>query len=542
MCRAAVLTLVGVIAFVRVSVAGDFDFKPSSHPVAPPKRPATHAKAPARPVRDPVAIPAPAPAPTPAVAAALAPAPAPDRAPAPARSAEPVAVNLPSAAPLVTSAPPSVVTSATLLGATAPSASLTIPGLGARGAALAPPSVEWNGSMRFRYEARSILDYRVPGQLKRPVTQQLDEAGDQSLMRLRVGAKVKFSPLVRGEFVVQDARVMGIEGAPGTAIANMDLFDAYVDVDSIFGAPLVARVGRQVLTYGDEKILAGSNWGNPGRGWDGVRLRFQPKGWQVDAFGTWVMEGRVEGNDRMFSGADALWKGAPGIECEGYAFARSFGDTSFTSERGGPKGSLDDLTSGARFRARRGAAEVRLEGAAQSGKRAGDRVAARFATARASWEFHGTRKPRLTLEGNWASGDADPTDGKAGRFDPIYWGNHGYQGAMDIFDESNSRDLALMTSLQATRLLNLQCEYHQFTLADAHDAWYDDSGNALRRDATGASGTAVGSELDLTARWDPRSGLGLLAGVSSFIPGHFVHQTGGAPQQDWGFLQMTVTF
>jgi hypothetical protein len=396
--------------------------------------------------------------------------------------------------------------------------------------------------MRFRYEARSVLDYRVPGALKRPATQRLDEAGDVSLMRLRLGANVKFSPLVRGEFVVQDARVMGVEGSPGAAIANMDLFYAFVDVDSIGRAPLSARIGRQVLEYGDGNVVAGSGWGNPGRGWDGLRLRLAPKGWQVDGFATWVMEGRVEGNDRMFSGADILWKGSPVVEIEGYAFARSFGDTSFTSERGGPKGSLADLTSGARLRWKRGTTEVKLEGAVQSGQRAGDRVDARFGTARASHEFKGAKKPKLAFEANWASADPNAADGVANRYDPIYWGNHGVQGTLDIFGRANALDVAAQGSVQWSKALNLLAELHRFQLVDARDSWFDDSGTALRRDAAGASGRDVGMEADLTVRWDARPGVGVLGGLSHFTPGAFVKNTGGAPQLNWVFTQMTVAF
>ena len=504
---------------------------------------------------EPAAPRTPAPAPNPAAAAvvaapvtphapdapasvtAAAPTPAPPPAPKPAAPELVAAVVAPPPPPA-----PAVAASQAPVVAATPTAALSIPGLGGKGGAAAgPPAMAWTGSMRFRYEARSVLDYRVPGTLKRPSTQRLGEAGDVSLMRLRVGANVKFSPLVRGEFVVQDARVMGVEGSPSATVDNVDLYYALVDVDSLGGAPLSARIGRQILEYGDGFVISPSNWGNPGRAWDGARLRWAPKGWQVDAFTTWVMEGRVEGTDRLFSGADALWKGAKTLEVETYAFGRSYGDTSFTPEKGGAKRSLHDVTSGARARWRPGRAELRAEAAVQRGNRAGDAVRAGSWVARAAYEFPHPRKPKLAFEASWASGDAD-NDGTAKRWDPLFWNSHFTQGSANIFGRMNSSCLSASGSLQAGKKLNVQLDAHHFRLANARDAWYDDSGTALRRDATGAAGRDVGVEADLTTKWDPRAGVGLQVGWSHFAPGSFVRRTGGSPALDWGWVQMTVTF
>jgi hypothetical protein len=409
-------------------------------------------------------------------------------------------------------------------------------------APISGPSVTWNGQLRFRYETRSILDYRMPGALKRPATQSLDESGDVANMRSRIGARVRFAPNVSGEFLAQDGRVMGVEGSPGGVLDNVDLYLAFADLDSLGGHPLALRVGRQVLSYGDQRVVAGSDWGVGERAWDGARVRFAPKGWQADAFVTWIMEGRVSGKDRVFSGADVLWKGRPGTELEGYAFARSYGDTGFVSEHGGPHGTLDDVTSGGRAHWAKGRFDARTEAAVQTGTRAGDRVRASFSATKVALDLPGRGKPRLALEYVYASGDANASDGRVQRWDPLFWGNHGYLGTMDIAGCGNIRDANAGLTVKPHAGWSVGTEAHRFSLADAHDGWADDAGTVLRRDATGAAGRDVGSEIDLTVRHDLKGLSSVAGGWSHFLPGTFVRRTGGAPQEDWAFLQLTIAF
>ena len=42
--------------------------------------------------------------------------------------------------------------------------------------------------------------------------------------------------------------------------------------------PLGLTLGRQVLNYGDNRLVADSNWGNFGRTFDGAKLRYEKKG------------------------------------------------------------------------------------------------------------------------------------------------------------------------------------------------------------------------------------------------------------------------
>lgn len=401
--------------------------------------------------------------------------------------------------------------------------------------------IAWEGQLRYRYEARTLLDYRVPGTFGRAGTQTLGERGDLSIMRTRVGATVRMAPQVRGYFVLQDARTMGAEGSPSGTLANVDLYHAYVDLDSVGQHPLSVRVGRQTLAYGEGRVVAGADWGNAGRAYDGARVRWTPARMQIDGFVSWISEGRLIGQDRLLSGVDGMFKSKRGHELEAYHFRRSFGDASWTSESG-RKGALMDATSGLRMRVLQPRFDVRAEAATQNGQRASDAVRAWFFVGRVTADLRGAWKTKVFGEYMRATGDEDPTDGKFQRFDPVYWGGHNYQGALDVAGASNLRDQCAGISTTPAKGWTLQAEGHVFRLDQPRDVWVDDAGTTLRRSAAGTAGNTLGRELDASLRWDTRGKVSILAGASRFWAGDFVRSTGGGTDLNWGYLQLAVGF
>jgi carbonic anhydrase len=470
------------------------------------------------------------------------------------RSAPPAIPSGPALASLEAGAAPALTPATTVTVPAKPVAAVTVPVAGttvsttttvtAAAPAGAPGTglpIIWEGQLRYRYETRTVLDYRVPGTFKRPATQRLDELGDVSIMRTRLGSTIRLAPNVSGYFNIQDARTMGAEGSPKATMANVDLFLAYVDLDSIGRQPLSLRAGRQVLACGDGRLVSGADWGNSGWGYDGARVRYAPKGWQLDAFGAWISEGRLTSNDRLFGGVDLTWRQIAGLDVAAYHYARSFGDTGFVAE-GGRKGGIHDGTSGARARWKKGRLDARVEGALQRGNRAGDPVHSWFGVSRTTVELPGAWKPRVQGEFLYATGDRNPTDGSAQRFDPLYWGSHLYQGPIDLVGAGNLRDVSGGVAMQPRKSWSLQSEFHDFTLLEARDAWMDKAGTTLRRDVTGTSGTHLGQELDVAARWDARQRVSVMSGWSHLWIGDFVKHTGGGRDVDWAYLQLVTSF
>jgi hypothetical protein len=402
-------------------------------------------------------------------------------------------------------------------------------------------SITWEGEWRYRSESHMQFDYRVPGTFGRPVSQSLGARGDFAVMRTRLGAMLEIRSWVRGFLRLQDARTMGAEGSPPGSLGNLHLYSAWLDFDSLARQPLQLRVGRQGLGYPEGRILDGSEWSNSGRGFDGARLRWTPGHARFDGFATWMHEGGLTGHDRLLSGLDALWRSGSGFEAEAYHFVRSFGYAAWRSELGN-WGGIHDATTGLRARAVRGALELALEGAVQRGQRAGDPVKAGFGAGRLTADLQSAWKTRVFAGHARSSGDPDPTDAVFQRFDRVDWGGHGLRGTPGITGESNLSDWCGGLTAQPAPGWTVRSEYHLLSLAQARDVWVDDAGTTLRRDLSGAAGTAVGREFSAAVRWDSRARPSVLVGGSWFWRGEFVRKTGGGGDAGWGFAQLSLGF
>src|SRR5687768_9316055 len=110
------------------------------------------------------------------------------------------------------------------------------------------------------------------------------------LSRFRFNATVTPSKVLSFQAQVQDARVakktVGPTGAPFKA--PFDLRTAFADVGSATG-PISARVGRQELVYGEQRLVGHVSWLNAARTFDAAKVTFRTKAFQVDAFGASVV-------------------------------------------------------------------------------------------------------------------------------------------------------------------------------------------------------------------------------------------------------------
>src|ERR1051325_9682633 len=108
----------------------------------------------------------------------------------------------------------------------------------------------------------------------------------------------------------------------------IDLHQAYVSLGNHKEFPVSLKVGRQELSYGDERVVGAFNWNNIGRVFDAAKLRWQNSWFAADAFA-----GRViipdDNNFNMpndydwFSGVYASTKLIPKQTTEFYFLSRN---------------------------------------------------------------------------------------------------------------------------------------------------------------------------------------------------------------------------
>lgn len=235
---------------------------------------------------------------------------------------------------------------------------------------------------------------------------------------------------------------------------------AFVDI----GAPasrVALRAGRQELVYGDQRLVGHVSWLNAARTCDGARLTLRTSPFSVDAFAVSVVRTLVDEFDR--SGAGNRFAGAyatttriiPGATVEPYLFWKR--DVNLRGERGAV-GDLQHATAGARIAGKLPARlDYGVEMALQRGSLAAEDVRAWAGHWQLRAPLPGPGAMTLTGEYNFASGDADSSDGVRGTFDQLYPTPHDKTGLADQVGWKNIHHLR--ASVEFTPLKGLPLLY-----------------------------------------------------------------------------------
>lgn len=378
--------------------------------------------------------------------------------------------------------------------------------------------------------------------------------------RLGVGAKPCDWFKIYGE--LQDAREIGstrIVGGtnPNLEEGTLDWRQGWIALGDPREFPLGLSIGRQLLAYGDERLIGAFDWNNVGRRFDSLTLRFQTAdypGW-IDFFAANVVVNDDNHFDDQADWADDFFGLYGHTEklnkhiLEAYALYRDKED----AVNAGAKRQV--YTLGARFTTKPAMKpwDYWVEFAGQFGHV--QTPGGQFGETSAAWADHlafagtiglgytftnCTWNPRLAIEYNYASGDEDPTDGDSGTFDNLYPTNHKFYGFIDLFAWKNIHNPHLVLAVKPLETVTVQLDGHLFWLAENQDAWYRASGAPVRRDASGNSSSFVGSEIDLTVVWKAHKHVSVLAGYSHFFTGDFVKDTGKHSDADFFYTQVTL--
>ncbi len=400
------------------------------------------------------------------------------------------------------------------------------------------------------------------------------------LHRFRIGMAIKPVDWLKIYGQGQDSReidsdrvnVPGLAGAEGD-----DAFDfrqGYVELANYQVFPLGLKVGRQELSYGDERLVGSFDWNNFGRVFDAVKIRLeQPRFW-VEAFGSRVVlteRDKVNPDDShdWFSGVYFSTTYIPIQTTDFYVFYRDKGDNNPDLQ---PVNAWSKVGVGNGPAARFAAIGTRIK--STPGKLAGFDYEGEFvyetgdvwATNRASKQSSlsafaahvgggytlesNSTKPRFGLEYNYARGDHNPRDGTSQSFQNLFPTNHKVLGQMDLFAWRNIHDGRVQFKLSPCKKMTFQIDYHALFLADTSDFWYRANGITPVRQKTpagkdvrtiGASSFA-GHELDVKVGYQVCKNLKLEGGYSHFFAGTYLKDTGAHGDADFGYVQALLQF
>lgn len=374
------------------------------------------------------------------------------------------------------------------------------------------------------------------------------------LQRARLGMKITpndwFSFYVQGqssfEFDSDRPNVPGALGAEGDDA--IDLRQAYIKLGS---KDFNVTIGRQILSYGDERLVGSFDWNNIGRTFDAVKVHYGTEAWSLEGFASSVVvpdeddfnqsdlfDGNETGRNQIFSGlyfSNKTW--LPFQTTDAYVFhlheEYSVGDTNF-------------FTLGSRVKAdpkKLNGFDYEAEMAVQLGEVKGGDLSAFAGHWGAGYNWlKSPIKPRLGIEYNYSTGDGDAADGDVDTFQNLFPTNHKFYGYMDVFSWQNMHNPAVSFSVQPTKTVKLQLDYHAFWLAETSDAWYRANGVTKVRPVKSDASSFVGTELDFTVSWKATKNLSFLAGYSHFFSGDYAKATGASDDADFGYVQAILEF
>ena len=379
-----------------------------------------------------------------------------------------------------------------------------------------------NDQFGFTFEERTRWEEKDGVNFGKSVNQQ------DMLSRIRIGADYTPFSWLTISAMGQDARApfYGVT-APNTIRDTMDLQEAYIELFRKSKTGFGAIVGRQMLSFGESRLVGSPQWSNVSRTFDTGRLYFRTPNMRLevlmvspvkvlpDAFNTPDLGERIWG---MYYTFTSVWHGA---NFDAYALRHS------QNKIGGwtGAGTLGTDSFGGRFFGPLpGKFAYSFEGVGQTGHVGllTQRAYAWFAGATQKSTVFG-RSLDFSLEYKAASGTAKGS-ATSGTFDQLSPANHDKFGQQDLFGWRNLRTLKSLETLGLNKSFALNLMYTDLWLASATDSLYNSAGSAISTSKLGNAGTRVGQGLDSFVTY--KHGAHLFgAGVGHFFKGQFVDET-----------------
>jgi len=367
------------------------------------------------------------------------------------------------------------------------------------------------------------------------------------LTRVRFNTTVTASTVLSFQAQVQDARVARKTVGPTAAPfqAPFDLRQGFADIGNA-ATRFAARLGRQELVYGEQRLVGHVSWLNAARTFDAAKVTFRTNAFSVDAFGASVVRTLVDEFDR--SGAGNRFAGAyatttkliPQWTVEPYLFWKR--DENIRGELGALS-ELRHSTIGVRLVGKMPARlDYGVEMAMQRGTLGSEDVKAWAGHWQLRESLPGPGLVKLTGEYNFASGDEDPADGVRGTFDQLYPTPHDKTGLADQIGWKNIHHARAGFEVTPIKAMPVSLNYHSWWLAESRDAVYNVGNASLGRIAVGAADRHVGQEVDVQITRAIVPQIQVAAGYAHIFTGAFLKQTTPGASYSHPYLMVTYVF
>ncbi len=315
-------------------------------------------------------------------------------------------------------------------------------------------------------------------------------------------------------------------------------FDDLLDADPRGNdRPVSLRYGIQNFEFLDRRLLGNNQWRNTANTFLGFRgaVGQDANDWNIDLLAVQPLERDISQWDKPVDGQWLYglighWRGWKDICLEPFYLLLDQEKTSKLSNR-------TVHSPGLRAYGRFGNSGFDYDASVvhQYGENGDRDINAWGGTVEIGYRIDHPWQPRLSAFLGYASGDRDPIDGIDNRFERFYGFGRPWSANDSIVFE-NIIAPKLRVELTPTEKLRVDFGYSWYELASEKDRF----SGAKAIDVTGKSGSEIGHEFDIRARWQMTKDWEAILGYAHFTPGTFTEKTVRADDTDFAYLELNL--
>ena len=313
---------------------------------------------------------------------------------------------------------------------------------------------------------------------------------------------------------------------------GIDALQGFVELTAPAAGGIVsARVGRQVLTYGDGSLIDSRFGPNVLQSFDGEFVDYRRGPWRADAFWARPVRNGLRDFDDVSDSSQQIWGAIAGRDLSGLTKGvldiYYFGFRNTRASFNGKAGAELRHTVGLRHVGGVGRLDWKVELIGQLGSFGDGHIAAYAAAGELGYTLDGWKfLPRLHLNSGVASGDRHPGGRDLGTFNALfprgqYFSDTGLIGPYNLINTRIGSQLSLSPNLHLDTLVGF------YWRASQTDGVYRNGGAPLFA-ASAGYGRYIATQYEATIDYSVTRGVDLRLTLADFAPGAFVHSTGRA--------------
>jgi hypothetical protein len=365
--------------------------------------------------------------------------------------------------------------------------------------------------LRGRTEARTSLDYKSGNDWVYQLT------------RVRGGIGIRAPKYFSAYAQFHDIHALGLPLADQDS-GMRDVFDlrqAYLE----FQSPVTTVfAGRQVLRFGDERLIGIRNWTNVSRTFDVIHARLGSEGNRLDLFSGAVVKifptsfDRPTGGFYLHGAYGILTTLVPRTRLEPFILLKT---SLVTSLQGLPGREVMEAPGIRAVGDLPAAINYDVQGTFERGSYVNDSIHTGAAYLKAGYTARWLPwSPHLQPEYDYATGNPHRNPLRVSTFDQFYPSNHNVFGLTDLFGWQNIKQRRLNLDMQPRKDLSLLFQGESLHAATTQDNVYTGPAAVLVAPPTGGfRSDDIGSEIDASIRYASRFHLFFDAGAAHFWPG-----------------------